>query len=239
MAKTKKTRRKRTAPAEPRRKRTAPAEPPPPPPAARPLLTNAAIFAGVGVVVGAVAGWYLRDERAADPPPVAAAADGATDAGTSCDTWKKAVCDGVGAASGECKQATSASSIMPASACQAALAEVATTLEELKKGRAICDELAEKLCHDVGQNSPTTCDMIKKRMAGMPAPICKERRENYPKLKNQLQQLANPAMRRPGGRRPAPAGHGHDHGPGDGHGHGDGNKQGDGHGHDDGHGHPH
>lgn len=219
MAKTKKRRAKRAA------AKSAPvASPPNADPPSRPLVTNAAIFAAVGVLVGAGLGWFLRDMRANTPE--APTADGAP-AGSSgaCGTWQQQICDGIGAESGDCAQAKAAAQMLPDKACAAALTEVIPTLDKIKQGRSVCDELATKLCADVGSTSPQTCEMIKKRMAAMPTAACEERRQNYPMLLNQLKQLSTP--RRPPGLPPGagappggdPHGHGHDHGDHAGHDH--------------------
>jgi hypothetical protein len=213
----KKRRKKRVS-----KRRPAPAQPEPPAPTgARPLVTNAAIFAALGVLVGAGLGWYLRDART---EVVVAAADASAPTPVSsagpCADWEKQICEGVGANAGDCMQAKAAVSMLPDKACVAALGEIAPTLEKLKQGRGVCTELAAKLCKDVGAESPKTCDMIKQRMAAMPTAACEERRQNYPLLLNQLKKLTNPGRRGPPGRPGGPpggrpAGHeGHDHGPG-------------------------
>ncbi len=196
--------------------------PPPGAPASRPLFTNAAIFGAIGALVGAGAGWFLRDARAEDKPAVSAPA---TTANATCADWEQKICEGLGKTSGDCKQARAASQMMPDTACAIAMGDLDKTIAKLKEGRKVCDELAEKLCGDLGKGSKATCDMVKNRMAAMPTEVCKERQQNYPLLLNQLKQMANPALRRKRPpRRPA-------HGPGDGHGHGHGHGPGDGHAH--------
>ncbi len=201
---------------------------PDPPSPQRSLVSNAALFAALGVLVGAGAGWLLRDSRSDDSPATGAtAAPSAPTAApdrSACKTWAKGICDGVGTQTGDCRQAQAASLLIPPKACTVALAEVAATVAMLKKGRVVCDELATQLCKDVGGNSPKTCTMIKERFAGMPTTACEERRQNYPLLLNQLKQLANPQRaRRPGGPPVGPDGAptpgGNPHGPNDGHAH--------------------
>jgi protein-disulfide isomerase len=155
---------------------------------------NRLIMAAVlACAAGGAAGWFIRDARASSAPveasadPAASSPAAAGSAGV-CANWAKAVCDGAGAESETCEQATSASALLPAGACTQAMTDLAGTLERAKSARSSCDTLVEKLCADLGAETET-CKMVRAKTPGMPSKQCGEMLKSYDRVLDELQQM--------------------------------------------------
>ncbi len=153
----------------------------------------------VGLVAGLAIGWFGRDIRkqaqeglsaSADPASVAPGGSAAPADGVNpvCKKWADAVCTGAGSKTQGCQQARGASKLLPAKACQGALAEVATTVTKIKSERASCDQLVTKLCKEIGEDTQS-CKMVREKTPSFPVDQCNKMLQNYAKVVGELKKM--------------------------------------------------
>ena len=87
-----------------------------------------------------------------------------------------------------CQQAKSGATLMPPSACQAALADIPATLAKVKQARSACDELVTKLCKDIGEETES-CKLVKDKTPSFPPERCQQMMQNYDKVLGELQAM--------------------------------------------------
>ncbi|MFW6049533.1 MAG: DsbA family protein [Myxococcota bacterium] len=149
--------------------------------------------AGFGLLLAGLLGitgceqmpWAEGDEKAA-------AEEG--DQGGPCDRYAGRICKEVGEQSQTCAQVKTASGLLPPAACEEALANVEYSLEKLTAERAECDELVEKLCDDLGEDTES-CAMVKEQTPQFPPERCKMMLGQYDKVVADLQKRE--AMNKP------------------------------------------
>ena len=92
-------------------------------------------------------------------------------AATACADYAKKVCTEAGEQSGTCATIKSASELLPPAACSAAAADFAFTKDKLAQAGKACDELATKLCAEIGKETET-CQMVKTQTKQFPPERC-------------------------------------------------------------------
>jgi protein-disulfide isomerase len=184
----KKKSKKRAAPAV-----AATAKPAPPPPRPSGGMTNTVLIAAVALAAGGAGGWFLRDAKAkevveASPEPAISAAPAASSGASSvCDGWATKVCAELGDESEPCSQMKTASLLLPDAACSAAVADVAATVSKAKSARSVCEQLAQKLCTDLGAETES-CKMVTERTPSFPTAQCQQLLSQYDEVLEELQQ---------------------------------------------------
>ncbi len=142
--------------------------------------------------VGAVACNPNATDTAA-PTETAAADGGAADGGAAkppeptgpCPDYAKAICEKAGAQSATCAAMKEATGIMPPAACKAASADMEFTVKALAKMRKSCDDLAAKLCKDLGEETES-CKLVKEKTPSFPPDRCKSMMGQYDKVLGEL-----------------------------------------------------
>jgi protein-disulfide isomerase len=162
--------------------------------------SRALMLAVLTLIVGGAVGWIVRglrgggDLSAGPDPALTGSAAAAAASGGPCAAWSTTICEKAGPTSEACTQAKSAADLLPANACNQALADVPGTLEKVKNSRASCDELMTKLCNDIGPETQTCKNIVQQKIATFPASRCKQLMGNYDQvlteLKNQEKQNA-------------------------------------------------
>src|SRR5690606_12783038 len=156
--------------------------------------SNTFIAAALALAVGGAIGWFAHgaradqgDDASATPDP-AAVATGTAGAGGVCDTWAEKLCAEAGAQSEGCGQARAASGLLPAGACDVAMANLPATMEKLKAARSSCDELVTKICNDLGKGTET-CKMVTEKTPQFPTERCKAMLGQYDEVLKELKQM--------------------------------------------------
>ena len=135
--------------------------------------------------VGIAAGWGLRGAGGKAEARASAGPAASSEGAGACDAWSSEVCKRAGAASEGCSRAKSAASLLPDAACVAARGEVEATVTRLKKARASCEKLVEKLCADIGDQTKT-CAMVREKTPEFPAERCKDMLDHYDEIVAEL-----------------------------------------------------
>lgn len=151
-------------------------EPPTPGKGSGAMLAVVAMFLGVAV------GWGARGANL--KPGVEVTAAPSTSAG-ACEAWASEVCKRVGVSSEGCAQAQGASELLPEAACGVAKGEIEGTVAQMKKARASCDTLVERICKDLGDKTET-CKMVREKTPSFPPERCKEMLEHYDEVIGEL-----------------------------------------------------
>jgi len=106
----------------------------------------------------------------------------------ACTKYADALCEAAGKESPTCQSIRSTTGLLPPEACQAGMANVAyskTKLGELRKG---CDELANKLCNDVGKDTQT-CKFVQTQTKQFPAEQCASMMQNYAQVLTEVKRM--------------------------------------------------
>jgi len=98
-----------------------------------------------------------------------------------CEEYAAKICEVTSETSPTCRSMESLTGIMPESACKAGMADIEYTKKKVKEMRASCDELADKLCKDIGPETDT-CSMVKTQVAKLPPDRCGQMMKQYPKV---------------------------------------------------------
>jgi protein-disulfide isomerase len=146
-----------------------------------------AFVAAAALIVGAAGGWAARGRQIGASAPQATAAPAGSAAG-GCDAWANELCQRAGEGSEGCSKAKDAASILPASACAAAKTDLEGTVTKLQAARASCDELAKKLCADLGEKTET-CGMVREKIPSFPADRCKQMLAGYDGVIGELREM--------------------------------------------------
>ncbi|MEO8185282.1 MAG: thioredoxin domain-containing protein [Deltaproteobacteria bacterium] len=124
----------------------------------------------------------------ANAPVAAAAAGGAG----SCDQFVSQLCGRSGGdESALCTSAKELGKVLPASACLAAIKDFSQVERQIDVDRKVCTELMERLCKDLGPDTPT-CAMVRAQTPQFPREHCEQLTGAYeqvlPELKKQEAQ---------------------------------------------------
>lgn len=95
-----------------------------------------------------------------------------------CEEYAAKICSESGERSPTCSSMKTAAGLMPPESCEAALAKVDYSLEKLSAERAKCDELVEKLCTDLGEDTES-CGMVKEQTGQFPTERCEMMLSQY------------------------------------------------------------
>jgi protein-disulfide isomerase len=141
----------------------------------RPLLVTP-----LALLLGLVSGCQ---QKKAGP----AGATGAASA-DACSKYADALCEQAGKESPTCQSIRTTTGLMPPEACQAGLANTAFSKTKLADARKVCDELAEKLCGDVGKDTQT-CTMVRTQTKQFPPERCQSMMGNYAQVLDSLKKM--------------------------------------------------
>jgi protein-disulfide isomerase len=97
---------------------------------------------------------------------------------TSCKDYATRICKEAGEQSTTCSSMKTAVDLMPPEACAAALAKVDIAVKKLGDQRKPCDSLMEKLCADIGKETPT-CEMVRTETKKFAVDRCEMMMEHY------------------------------------------------------------
>jgi hypothetical protein len=147
-----------------------------------------AILVVAGLAVGVGGGWLLREAKLKGRAPFSGPKAAASGVSSECKDWEEKICAESGAESAGCAQAHSAAELLPVSACSMALQEVPATLSRIKEVRQVCTDLVDKLCGDLGNDSPT-CAMVRRRTETITPENCRSMQESYPEVIAQLRMM--------------------------------------------------
>ena len=151
-----------------------------------PRLRNAATFLAIAWLAGCAA------KSQTDPTTLPAQ----TKAGTasSCEQFTSRLCAELGAKTEACVSLRSVNEWFPEKACDVALTDMEGSLARVRSLRGDCDKLAEKICGELGAESPV-CEEVKHDMPEVPVGQCRMLLSHYPELIAQLrtrQQRSQP-----------------------------------------------
>jgi protein-disulfide isomerase len=97
---------------------------------------------------------------------------------TACADYAKKLCEEAGAESQTCTSVKEATGLMPAAACTAGMADMATTKKKLADARKGCSDLMDKLCAEIGPQTDT-CEMVKTQVKSFPPDRCSMMMQHY------------------------------------------------------------
>ncbi len=95
-----------------------------------------------------------------------------------CGTYLERLCKEAGRGSDTCGAASVMLKVAPMSLCKAGLADIGYTVKKLDEAKVKCQELATRICKDLGTETDT-CKQVKKVTPDMPPERCVEMVEHY------------------------------------------------------------
>ncbi len=110
---------------------------------------------------------------------------GQADGAGTCDEYATKFCEVVGAKTPTCQSMQTVSSLMPAKACDAGLADLDYTKTQHAELRKECETLVEKLCGDLGEETQS-CKMVRERTPGFPPERCAQMMQQYDRVLAEL-----------------------------------------------------
>lgn len=135
---------------------------------------------------------------ACDPPPsgdAKANADGkavasgdAAGSAESCTELANKLCDRAGAESSTCESVKKTTTLFSAKTCDAALADIEYSYEQVALAGKACSDLADRLCKDLGPDTQT-CELVKSETPKMPPEQCEGMAAEYDQVLAQLQRM--------------------------------------------------
>lgn len=105
----------------------------------------------------------------------------------ACDEYNTKICEATGDKSSTCKEVKGLTALMGSAACSAALTEFPKAKTALEERRKACDQLATKLCNDIG-TATQTCEMAKTQLKNVEPEQCTKMMEQYAPLLADLKQ---------------------------------------------------
>jgi protein-disulfide isomerase len=135
-----------------------------------------------------------KDDAAADKDGKekdAVAADAGADAAAStpCGKYAEAICDAVGKETPTCAQAKGfVTDYLSPKACEAGIGDIAYTQERAKELGKVCEELKDRLCKDIGEETDA-CKLVKDKIPGFPPEQCKQMSTDYDKVLGELKAM--------------------------------------------------
>lgn len=95
-----------------------------------------------------------------------------------CDEFVNAICDKAGKESPACKSVTSVAEFLSPTACKAASKDISYAIQKLGDQRKVCDNLASRLCKEIG-DATETCKMVLTQTKTFPPDRCATMVEHY------------------------------------------------------------
>lgn len=106
----------------------------------------------------------------------------------ACESYGEKLCAEMGTTTPTCQAAKQTVGVMPAAACAAGLSDLAFTKTKLGDARKKCDELASKLCKDIGPGE--ICTMVETQTKTFPPERCDMMMGEYDKVLGDLKKMA-------------------------------------------------
>ncbi|MBN1772876.1 MAG: thioredoxin domain-containing protein [Deltaproteobacteria bacterium] len=137
-----------------------------------------------------------RDRGPAESAASAATATGSAGAPGApalegpCADYGARICEAAGEQSEQCRTVKAAAEMMPAAACEAALADIGTALAKIEQAKAACLELQTRLCKDIGEDTES-CKLVKEQTPRFPAERCQSMLGQYDAVLKDLQRMEN------------------------------------------------
>jgi protein-disulfide isomerase len=116
------------------------------------------------------------------------AATAAAGSATSCADYAKKVCEISGEGSDLCTATQKATTVMSPAACAAALADTGTLEAQVSEQKKKCEELMDKLCKDLGEDTQT-CAMVREKTPQFPPSRCEEMLGQYEPVLAELKAM--------------------------------------------------
>ena len=104
---------------------------------------------------------------------------------SACERYATQLCGELGAKTEACQSLHSVQELFPEKACEVALGDIDAAFERVRGLRKHCDDLAAKICADLGEHSPV-CEEVKHDMPEVPVGQCPVLLRHYPELVSQL-----------------------------------------------------
>ncbi|MDJ0762424.1 MAG: thioredoxin domain-containing protein [Myxococcota bacterium] len=98
-----------------------------------------------------------------------------------CGEYAQKLCDIVDPKSPTCQSVKTVTDIMPEAACKTGMADIAYSKKKHGDKRAICTELVDKLCAEIG-NETKTCEMVRGQTPRFPPERCEMMMKQYDKV---------------------------------------------------------
>lgn len=150
--------------------------------------SSGTLLAAAALLVGVAVGWGFRGASVKPEPDRSVRPASSAGATGACDEWASEVCKRTGATSEGCTQAKGAASILPGAACTEAKGDIERTVTMLKKARASCESLVEKICTDLGEKTET-CKMVREKTPSFPTERCKDMLDHYTEVIAELRSV--------------------------------------------------
>jgi len=151
----------------------------------------AVVSASACALLLGLAGTACREKapNAPSPDPKAAASAGGASAtgNAACDQFIAKLCGRTGDKSALCGSAKTLGSVLPASACNAGVADFATMERQIDVERKVCTDLMERLCTDLGPTTDT-CQLVRDQTPQFPREQCQQLTTDYPQVLAELKQ---------------------------------------------------
>ncbi|MBN1656743.1 MAG: thioredoxin domain-containing protein [Deltaproteobacteria bacterium] len=149
---------------------------------------RALMVVSLGVVILAIAGCdkLKKEKKASDTDEgseqTSKGQDGAEKKPlTPCEQYAKTICELTSETSPMCQSMKSLTAIIPEAACKAGMTDIDYTKNKVKEMRKSCDDLASKLCADIGPETET-CTMVKTQVVKLPPERCQDMLKQYPRV---------------------------------------------------------
>jgi len=133
------------------------------------------------VVAALLAGCAAKSQTAATTAPAQAKADSAS----ACEQFTSRLCAELGPKTEACMSLRSVREWFPEQACVVALSDIEGSLARVRSLRGDCDKLAQKICAELGEESPV-CEEVKHDLPEVPVGQCRMLLSHYPELIAQL-----------------------------------------------------
>lgn len=121
----------------------------------------------------------------------AAASASAAPAGTltgPCGDYVNQVCGKIGSKNGACEDLKKAAELLSPATCTAAQRDMNYTLGKVKEQRKLCDQLATKLCGEIGKDTET-CQLVETQTKQFQPERCKMMFDHYKEVVAELKKM--------------------------------------------------
>ncbi len=127
------------------------------------------------------------------PTPPTASASGSAAPGApvlqgACQDYVNRVCEKAGKTSQTCKEVTNTADMLSPAACAALKKDVAFSLKRLDEKRKACNDLTDRLCKELGQETKT-CNMVRTQTKNFPPEKCTTMLGKYQEVLAELKQM--------------------------------------------------
>ena len=110
--------------------------------------------------------------------------------GTVCDQYAEKLCAEVGKNTPMCNSIQTTLGLLPLSACEKGMQDIDYSKAQFEKKRKVCEELVNKLCKDIG-NDTETCAMVRKQTQNFDPARCEGMMSQYPRVLEQVKRMAD------------------------------------------------